>query len=359
MPRLRLPSLIDVHVHLREPGGEHKEDFESGTRAALAGGITAVLAMPNTQPPLIDSESLALAERAAAARACCDYGIYLGACAENIGSAAALAPRTCGMKCYLNDTFGTLRIDADDLHTVREHFERFPKDRPMVCHAEGQMAASAILCAHLANRSVHIAHVSRADEIVLIRAAKERGIAVTCEVCPQHLFLSLADAPRLGKGRCEVRPRLATPADQAALWANMAYIDCIATDHAPHLLSEKESDSPPPGFPGVETSFALMLTAVHDDRLTLDDVLARMAYNPRRLFGIREPEQTWIEVDTDALWQPRGAHMHSRAAWTPFEGWTLRGRVESVTLRGVEVYQGGSFSVQAGFGRNLAPIHQT
>ena len=357
MARLRLPSLVDIHVHLREPGGEHKEDFESGTRAALAGGITAVLAMPNTQPPLIDSESLARAEQAAAQRACCDYGIYLGACAQNIEFAAALAPRVCGLKCYLNDTFGTLRIDADDLRTVREHFERFPKDRPIVCHAEGQMAASAILCAHLAKRSVHIAHVSRADEIALIRAAKERGIAVTCEVCPQHLFLSLADVPRLGKGRAEVRPRLATPADQAALWANMAYIDCIATDHAPHLLREKDGDSPPPGFPGLETSFALMLTAVHDGRLTLDDVLDRMAHTPRRLFGIREPEQTWIEVDTDAVWQPRGAQMFSRAAWTPFEGWTLRGRVEAVTLRGIEVYRGGISYAVAGAGRNLAAAH--
>lgn len=94
MARLRLPSLVDIHVHLREPGGEHKEDFESGTRAALAGGITAVLAMPNTQPPLINSESLALAERAAAQRACCDYGIYLGACAQNIEFAADLAPQS-------------------------------------------------------------------------------------------------------------------------------------------------------------------------------------------------------------------------------------------------------------------------
>lgn len=113
----------------------------------------------------------------------------------------------------------------------------------------------------------------------------------------------------------------------------MAYIDCIATDHAPHLLREKDSDSPPPGFPLLEVSFALMLTAVHAGRLSLEDVLERMAHAPRRLFGIPEPEQTWIEVDTDLTWQPRGAEMFSRAAWTPFEGWTLRGRVESVTLR--------------------------
>jgi carbamoyl-phosphate synthase/aspartate carbamoyltransferase/dihydroorotase len=352
MSTLRLPGLIDPHVHLREPGGTHKETFDSGTRAALAGGITCVLAMPNTQPPLIDDEGLALAERAAAARARCDYGLYLGASQSNIESAPALAARTCGMKFYLDVTFGPLLIP--DLHTVRAHFARWPKERVIACHAEGRNVAAVILCAQLENRSVHICHVSRREEIELIRDAKERGLAVTCEVCPHHLFLTLDDAPRLGPGRCEVRPMLATADDVAALWQNMAYIDCIATDHAPHTLAEKDGPTPPPGYPGLETSLSLMLTAVHDGRLALEEVVTRMYDRPRQIFGLPAQPQTWIEVDTELAWQPRGAEMQSRCAWTPYEGQPLRGRVVRVVLRGEAAYEYGTFHAAPGSGRNIA-----
>lgn len=352
MPHLRLPGLIDVHVHLREPGGEHKETFETGTRAALAGGITMVLAMPNTQPPLIDSASLTLAESAAAARALCDYGLYLGASGENIQSAAALANRCAGLKFYLDATFGPLHIK--DLRTLREHFARWPKDRPIACHAEDRTIAAVLTCAQLERRTVHICHVSRADEIALIRDAKQAGIDVTCEVCPHHLFMNLEDdAKRLGTGRHEVRPRLATRADQAALWANMAYIDIIATDHAPHTLAEKDGPNAPPGFPGLETSLSLMLTAVHQERLSLEDVVTRMYDNPKRIFGLPAQPDTFIEVDPDEVWLPTHRGTFSRCGWTPYDGWELHGRVERVTLRGQVVYRGGTFSGAPGSGQNV------
>lgn len=354
MPTLRLPGLIDPHVHLREPGGEHKEDFESGTKAALAGGITMVLAMPNTRPPLIDSDSLALAESAAHKRAVCDWGIHLGASPENILTAADLAPRVSGLKFYLDATFGPLHLQ--DLRTLREHFARFPKDRPILCHAEGRTVAAVLMCAHLEERSIHICHVSRQEEIEIIRDAKMRGIQVTCEVCAHHLYLSTDDIAHLGEGRSEVRPRLASPADQAALWRNLEFVDCFATDHAPHLLSEKDSSNPPPGFPGLETSFALMLRAVHEGRLTLEGLVERMVHAPRRIFDLPEQPDTWIEVDPDLVWQPSAHNTVSRAGWTPFEGWALRGRVLRTVLRGKEVYQQGMFQVQPGAGRNVAPI---
>lgn len=249
MPTLRLPGLIDPHVHLREPGAIHKEDFESGTRAALAGGVTMVLAMPNTQPPLIDAASLALAKDAAEKKALCDYGINLGASGENVETAAALADQVSGLKFYLDATYGPLHLH--DLGVLREHFARWPKHRPILCHAEERTLAAVLMIAHLEDRSVHICHVSRKDEIELIRDAKEKGIQVTCEVGPHHLFLSQDDIPRLGPGRSEVRPRLTTKADQQALWDNMDMIDCIATDHAPHTPTEKDSSTPPPGFPGI------------------------------------------------------------------------------------------------------------
>ena len=356
MTTLRLPGLIDPHVHLREPGATHKEDFGSGTWAALAGGITTVLAMPNTQPPLIDDASLALAEYGAADKAVCDYGIYLGASGENTHTAASLALRTAGLKFYLDATFGPLLLK--DLSVVREHFARWPKDRPICCHAEQMSLAAVLTIAQLENRTVHICHVSRRSEIELIRDAKLRGIAVTCEAGPHHLFLSEADIPQLGSGRSEVRPRLATPDDQAALWQHMDVIDCIATDHAPHLLTEKDSATPPPGFPGLETSLPLMLTAVHAGRITLEALIDKMHTAPKRIFSLPDQPDTWIEVDADAEWTIRHETTISRCGWTPFDGWTVRGRVERVTLRGALAYANGTFYAQAGSGRNIAPAHQ-
>jgi carbamoyl-phosphate synthase/aspartate carbamoyltransferase/dihydroorotase len=354
---LRLPGLIDVHVHLREPGAEYKEDFESGSRAALAGGFTMVLAMPNTQPPLIDAASLKIAEDAASAKALCDYGFHLGASGSNVETAAALAQRVCGLKMYLDATYGPLLIQ--DLATLREHFARWPKDRPILCHAEERTLAAVLMVAHLERRSVHICHVSRKAEIELIRDAKMHGIDVTCEVTPHHLFIVQEDVPRfLSPGRSQVRPSLATRADQQALWDNMEFIDCIATDHAPHTLAEKDGNAPPPGFPGLETALALMLTRVHAGNIELDAVTARMVDNPRRIFGLPEQPETWIEVDPDATWTVRNEEVVSRCGWSPFAGSVLRGRVQSVTLRGECVYRGGQFFVKAGTGRNVAPAYR-
>src|SRR6185436_12748308 len=196
MPSLRLPGLFDPHVHLRDPGATHKEDWDSGTAAALAGGFTGVLDIPNNTPPITDAATLAQKHAAAQARARCDYGIYLGAGAENSESAAALAPQTAGLKMYLDQTFGPLRLDRLDV--LMAHAAHWPPERPLLCHAEGRTVAAAILVAHLAGRAIHICHVSRRDEIEIIRAAKARGMSVTCEVTPHHLFLTEADAPTIG-----------------------------------------------------------------------------------------------------------------------------------------------------------------
>lgn len=354
MTTLRFPGLIDPHVHLREPGATHKEDFESGTRAALAGGFTMVLAMPNTTPALIDADSLKLAEEAAAHRALCDYGIHLGASPLNIQTAAGLAHRASGLKFYLDATYGTLHLA--DLNTIREHFGRWPHQRPILCHAEERTLAAVLMIAQLANRGVHICHVSRRSEIELIRDAKMRGIAVTCEVAPHHLFLSQADIPRLGVGRSEVRPRLATPDDVAALWENMEFVDCFATDHAPHTLAEKDSTQPPPGFPGLETALPLLLTAVHAGRISLEAVIQRMADNPRRIFGLSEQPDTWVEVDVDAEWTIP-ITLVSRCGWTPYAGQSVRGQVRRVFLRNQLAYEDGLFFIPPGSGRNVAPAY--
>lgn len=353
MASLKLPPLVDPHVHLREPGATHKEDFDSGTAAALAGGFTCVLDMPNNTPPITDAVSLHLKQSAAAAHARCDYGIYLGAGVDNVTLTAPLAPQVAGLKMYLDQTFGPLRLD--DLHTLVAHAEQWPADRPLLCHAEGRTMAAAILAAHLAGRSIHICHVSRQEEIELIRKAKDKGIQVTCEMTPHHLFLSEDNIPQIGGRRAEVRPRLAAETDRAALRANLAVADCFATDHAPHTLAEKDSPQAPPGFPGLETALPLYLALVDEGLLTLEELVEKIAHAPRRIFGLPTPPDSWVEVDTDARWVVRGAELQSRAGWTPFEGWTLRGRVTRVVLRGRDCYHDGQLLARPGDGQNLFP----
>ncbi len=216
--------------------------------------------------------------------------------------------------------------------------------------------AAVILMAAIYDRPVHIAHISLKEEILLIKAAKERGIKVTCEVCPHHLFLTRDDIPAISAGhpgRGEVRPRLAGKEDVAALWANLEIIDCFATDHAPHTLAEKDGENPPPGFPGLETILPLLLTAVDSGRLTLDDLIQKMVINPRRIFSLPEQPETWVDVDEKSAYEIHAAEMHSRCGWTPFEGWKVKGRVRRVVLRGSEVFLDGKVLAGPGFGRNI------
>ncbi len=348
---MKLPGLIDPHVHVREPGAEHKEDWDSATAAALAGGFTMILAMPNTRPPVTDAYSLALSLNAAQKKAHCDYAQYMGAGPDNADLISPLASRVAGLKMYLDQTYGPLRLD--EMTLWMKHFENWPKDKPVVAHAESRTLAAVILMAALYNRPVHLAHVSLREEILLIRAAKEKGLQVTCEVTPHHLFLTQEDIPSLGQGRSEVRPRLATPADRQALWDNLEVIDCFASDHAPHTLAEKDGDNPPPGFPGLETSLPLMLTAVQEGRLSLDELIQRMYTNPRRIFGLPEQPQTWIEIDLDQIWEIHGSELKTRCGWTPFEGMQVRGRVRKVTLRGALAYQDGVVLAPSGSGHNI------
>jgi carbamoyl-phosphate synthase / aspartate carbamoyltransferase / dihydroorotase len=242
---------------------------------------------------------------------------------------------------YLDQTYGPLRLD--EMNTWMDHFANWPANAPIVAHAEGRTIAAVILMAQIYDRPVHIAHVARREEILLIRAAKEKGLKVTCEVGPHHLFLSEANfadnGGHLSGGQAEVRPRLAALEDQQALWDNLEFIDCFATDHAPHTLAEKNSDNPPPGFPGLETALPLLLTAMHSGRLALEDIISRCYDNPRRIFNLPEQPDTWIELDPDASWELHASQMFSRSGWTPFEGQPVKGRVERVVLRGQTVFE--------------------
>ena len=351
---LKLPGLIDPHVHVREPGQTHKEDWDSATQAALAGGVTMILAMPNTKPPIFDTSTLDLALDAAHQKARCDYAQFVGAGPNNAEVAASLADQVAGLKMYLDSTFGELRLD--DMTLWMPHFQNYPKDYPVVLHSESRTMAAGILFAAIYDRPVHIAHISLKEEILLIKAAKERGIKVTCEVCPHHLFLTKDDIPAISHGhpgRGEVRPRLATQEDVDSLWKNMDIIDCFATDHAPHTLEEKDSANPPPGFPGLETLLPLLLTAVDDGRLTMDDIFHKSVINPRRIFNLPEQQGTWIEVDQEAEYEIKAQHQFTRCGWTPFEGWKVKGKVRKVILRGKTAFEDGKILVEPGYGENI------
>ncbi len=368
MSVIRLPGLVDAHVHLREPGYEYKEDFTSGTRAALAGGVVAVLDMPNSHPPTSTPERLADKARRAAAKAVCDVGLFVGATQTEQDAYLSAATQACGLKIYVNDTFGSLRIDT--LALMHRLFRGWAEQAegvgyrmrgaaqgigPITVHAEELMVPACLALSQLYGTPLHIAHVSRRSEIELIRAAKERGVPVSCEVTPHHLFLSSDDLPRLGV-RGDMRPRLATPDDVAALWEHLEAVDLFATDHAPHTLAEKEGaalSAAPPGVPGLETMLPLLLTAVHDGRLDIADIVARCAHNPRRIYGMPEPPESWVDVDVDLSWELANSGLQTRVGWTPFAGQRVYGRVEQVVLRGQVVYAGGQVLAAPGSGRVL------
>jgi carbamoyl-phosphate synthase/aspartate carbamoyltransferase/dihydroorotase len=349
MPDLTLPGLADVHTHLRVPGGEHKEDFTTGTAAALAGGVTTVLAMPNTSPPLTTPEVLRETRHQAQRAILCDVGLFAGASPTDVERLPELSPYTVALKIYLNETFGPLRVE--DLTTLMACFQLWPRSKVIAMHAEGQSVAVGIGLAAAYRRPVHFCHISRKVEIELIAAAKRRGLPVTCEVTPHHLFLTEADGVRLGP-LADMRPKLATPADVEALWAYLdTTIDCITTDHAPHTLAEKQAANPPPGVPGLETALPLMLTAVAEKRLTLERLIELMAINPRRIFKLPPQPDTRVEVDPQARYILSNEGLQTKCGWSPFLGMVVTGRVRRVVLRGTEVFVDGRVTAQAGSGK--------
>jgi dihydroorotase-like cyclic amidohydrolase len=350
MGNLILPGLIDVHTHLRVPGGEHKEDFATGTAAALAGGVTMLLAMPNTTPPLTTVQVMRQTRATAETDIRCDVGLFAGASPEHVAQLPALSAYANALKIYLNDTFGPLRVE--DVPTLRACFQQWPREKLIAMHAEKQSVAVGIGLAATYGRPVHFCHISRREEIELIADAKGRGLPITCEVTPHHLFLTAQDANKLGP-LGDMRPLLGSQDDVDALWSHIHdTVDCIATDHAPHTLQEKASPNPPPGIPGLETSLPLMLTAVSQNRLTLERLIELMHHNPRRIYDLPAQPDTHIEVDMIPN-TIRNETMISRVGWTPFAGLEVAGRVVRVVLRGELVYEDGRLLAQPGDGRLL------
>lgn len=350
---LTIPALLDPHVHLRDLNWAHKGTFTSETAAALAGGYWAVLDMPNTPPPTIDPQALATKLAALSAGAVCDWGVYFGASQDdNTAHYPQVAGQVCGLKLYNNATTGTLLLP--DQATREVHFRAWPAGRVIAVHAEDETVADILALVRRTRKHTHFCHISTAEEIALLRAAKAEGLPVSIGVTPHHLFLTERDVSVLGAlGR--MKPELKTAADQAALWEALAdgTVDVVESDHAPHTLAEKQADPPPSGVPGLETTLPLLLTAVREGRLTVERVVALVATNPRRIFGLRTPPETYTELDPGTSYVISRQELHTACGWSPFEGMRVWGRVRRVVIRGQTAFDGERVCVSPGFGRNL------
>lgn len=354
---IKLPGLIDIHVHVREPGATYKEDWETCTMAALAGGITTILAMPNTNPAITSISALTLVENLSSAKAYCDYGLFLGASADNVKDIATLNSRSCGLKLYLNNTYGPLilnnTIDWTN-HIINWNTCNATSKKPICVHAEGQTLAAILAIASFNRVPIHVCHVAREEEILLIKQAKLAGVKVTCEVSPHHLILKEGD---VDSGLCNVKPPLVLQKDVDALWNNLDYIDCFATDHAPHTKEDKHQGCP--GFPGLETALPLLLTLVHEGRLTLDDIVLRYHTNPIKIFGLQSQNDTYIEVDLNHEYVLGEKTAFTKCGWTPFTGKKVKGIVRAVVLRGKTVFMDGEIIGNKGYGLNVANIDKS
>jgi dihydroorotase-like cyclic amidohydrolase len=332
---IRLPGLIDCHVHLRDPGATHKEDFSTGTQAAVAGGITFVMDMPNNSPPTTSIARLEEKVARANATAVCDVGFHYGTDGRNLGTfvEAAAHPRVFGLKIYLNHTTGELLVE--DIEVLAGIFEAWPGPKPILVHAEGVQLAAAIALAQLYGQRLHVCHISQAVEVDLVRRAKGAGQDITAGACPHHLYLTETGVVRLG-ARAIMKPPLGSSIDRDALWAGLTdrTIDVIETDHAPHTLEEKADDPPPFGVPGLETALPLMLLAVHEGRLSLEDIVRLMHDSPRLIFGVPEQPDTYVELDPGKTYRIGSLGFKTKCGWSPFEDVQAYGPVERTVVRG-------------------------
>ena len=326
----RFPGLIDIHVHLREPGGTHKENFLTGSRAALKGGFTCILDMPNN--PGSPTLSLAkLEEKIELSRSArCDVGFHYGTDGENLDtfSEASHNSNVFGLKIYCEHTTGDLLVN--DEKKMEAIFSAWKSEKPILIHAEGERIAGALDLARMYHRRLHVCHITTARDLLLVKQAKEKNISVTCGVTPHHLFLDAST---------EVMPRIGDTSDQAALWEGLAdgTVDVIESDHAPHTLQEKHGSSPVYGVPGLETTLGLLLLAVQKKRLSLETVVKLLYDEPKKLFHIRDQGKTYIELDPKKPFIVGSLGYETKCAWSPFDGWELFGRVETVILRGKPV----------------------
>jgi dihydroorotase len=364
-----MPGVIDTQVHFREPGLEWKEDLESGSRAAVLGGVVAVFEMPNTEPTTTDAGALADKLERANGRMHCDHAFYVGGTHDNarfLGELERL-PGCCGVKVFMGASTGTLLVQDDEgIEQVLRHINRraafhsedeyrLAERRPLArtgdwaSHYEVRDAQSAIqsterlvrLATQLGKR-IHVLHVTTAEEIAYLAAHKD---VASVELTPQHLTLAGPEAYERLKGYAQMNPPIRGAEHRQALWAGLAsgVADVLGSDHAPHTSEEKARPYPasPSGMPGVQTLLPVMLTHVAEGRLTLERLVDLTSHGANRLFGLADKgrladgyDADLTIVDLKARRTITHAAMASRVGWTPFDGLEAKGWPMATIVRG-------------------------
>ena len=336
---IKLPGLVDIHVHLREPGATQKEDFSTGTMAAIAGGYTQVLDMPNNTPPTTTPEDLDEKKKLAQGRIWCDIGFNFGATLKSTKFFSMVKKNVFGLKLYMSHTTGPLIVETPKER--EDIFKAWPGPLPIMVHAQDEVVEVALKLAKKFKKRIHICHVTT-NQIPLIEKSRKDGVEATCEVTPHHLFLNQDEIKNLGPLGI-MKPPLLSKKDQQKLWDNLDKIDIIATDHAPHTLEEKKTEPVPYGVPGLETTLPLMFKAIADGKLTTERLTEMLAENPRRIFHLPQQKDTYVLIDFSKTYKIKDMKLFTKCNWTPFADMEGRGEVKRVVIRGKVIFQDGSF----------------
>ena len=379
-----LPGVIDSQVHFREPGLEHKEDLESGSRAAVLGGVTAVFEMPNTNPLTTSEASLADKVARATGRMHCDFAFWVGGTRENAGDVGELErlPGAAGIKVFMGSSTGDLLVEDDEgvasiLRNVRRRAAFHSEDEFRLRERLGERIAgdpashpvwrdeiAALRCterlvriARQTRARIHVLHISTAEEIPFLEQHKD---LVTCEATPHHLTLSADDYARLGT-LIQMNPPVRAARHRDGVWQGIAQgiVDVLGSDHAPHTLEEKRKDYPasPSGMTGVQTLVPIMLDHVNAGRLTLERFVDLSSHGPNRIFGIARKgriaagyDADFTIVDLKRVETISNGQAGSKAGWTPYDGKQVTGWPVGTVVRGRKVMWEGEI-VAPGQGR--------
>ncbi|MGD1876964.1 MAG: dihydroorotase [Kiloniellaceae bacterium] len=365
-----LPGVIDTQVHFREPGLEHKEDLESGTRAAVMGGVTAVFEMPNTSPATIDAAAMKDKLTRAEGRAWCDHAFFMGAAAENADKLAELErlPGVCGVKIFMGSSTGSLLVDeeevlrtalrsgrrriavhSEDETRLRERFELIRDGGKVSQHPEWRDVETAVRStkrllrlAREAGRRIHVLHITTAEEVPLLAAAKD---IATMEVTPQHLTLAAPYCYEEHGSFAQMNPPIREARHRDALWeaVRLGIADVVGSDHAPHTREEKQAPYPrsPSGMPGVQTLLPLLLDHLNAGQLTLERLVDLTSAGAQRIYNIAGKGRIAVGYDGDFTLVDLKAKktiepdwLQSKCGWSPFEGKPITGWPMATIIRG-------------------------